>query len=74
MAAKQSIRITQRKSASGANKSQRETLRSLGLRGIGGTVERQDGPALQGMVRAVRHLIEVSRSGSEQSKSGGGSG
>jgi large subunit ribosomal protein L30 len=75
MAARSSIRITQRRSASGASPSQRDTLRSLGLRGIGRTVERQDGPELQGMVRAVGHLVEVSNAGgSKSSKDGDGSG
>jgi large subunit ribosomal protein L30 len=53
------IQITQRRSAAGTNESQRQTLRSLGLRRIGSTVERTDGPAVQGMIRAVAHLVEV---------------
>jgi large subunit ribosomal protein L30 len=53
------IQITQRRSAAGTNQSQRQTLRSLGLRGIGSAVERTDGPAVQGMIRAVAHLVEV---------------
>ena len=51
--------ITQVKSSNGANGRQRDTLRSLGLRGIGKSVERQDSPQLRGMVHAVRHLVEV---------------
>jgi large subunit ribosomal protein L30 len=51
--------ITQVKSANGTNAAQRETLRSLGLRGIGKTVERPDSPQLRGMVHRVRHLITV---------------
>jgi large subunit ribosomal protein L30 len=54
------ITISQRKSANGANPRQRDTLRSLGLRGIGSRVEREDGPQLRGMVKAVSHLVEVS--------------
>ena len=57
MAAK--LVITQRKSSAGANRPQRETLRTLGLRGIGSTTERPDGPALRGKLRRVAHLIEV---------------
>jgi large subunit ribosomal protein L30 len=53
------MKITQVKSANGANKPQRETLRSLGLRGIGKSVEREDSPQLQGMVHRVRHLVKV---------------
>ena len=54
-----SLRITQVKSSNGAKAPQRETLRSLGLRGIGKTVERPDSPQLRGMVHAVRHLVTV---------------
>jgi large subunit ribosomal protein L30 len=54
-----SLTITQVKSANGANGPQRDTLRSLGLRGIGKTVEREDSPQLRGMVHRVRHLITV---------------
>ena len=51
--------ITQVKSSNGANQPQRDTLRSLGLRGIGKSVERDDSPQLRGMVHAVRHLVKV---------------
>ena len=51
--------ITQVKSSNGANAPQRDTLRSLGLRGIGKTVEREDSEPLRGMVHAVRHLVTV---------------
>ena len=54
--------ITQVKSANGANKPQRETLRSLGLRGIGKSVERQDSPQLRGMLHRVRHLVKIDES------------
>ena len=53
------LAITQGKSSNGANGRQRDTLRSLGLRRIGHTVERPDSPQLRGMVHAVRHLIVV---------------
>jgi small subunit ribosomal protein S5 len=51
--------VTQTKSANGTNGRQRDTLRSLGLRKIGHTVERPDSPQLRGMVHAVRHLVTV---------------
>ena len=51
--------ITQVKSSNGANQKQLDTLRSLGLRGIGKSVEREDSPQLRGMLHAVRHLIVV---------------
>jgi large subunit ribosomal protein L30 len=53
------MKITQTKSKNGANHSQRETLRSLGLRRIGQTVEVKDTPQARGMLHRVRHLIAV---------------
>jgi large subunit ribosomal protein L30 len=54
-----SLRITQVKSRNGANQRQLDTLRSIGLRKIGHTVEQQDTPQVRGMVHAVRHLVKV---------------
>jgi len=54
------VRVTQRRSANGADRRQRDTLRSLGLRRIGQTVEHEDSPQLRGMINKVRHLVEVS--------------
>jgi large subunit ribosomal protein L30 len=51
--------IKQVRSANGSNAKQRDTLRSLGLRKIGSTVEKPDSPQLRGMVHAVRHLVTV---------------
>jgi large subunit ribosomal protein L30 len=51
--------IKQVRSANGTNSRQRDTLRSLGLRKIGQSVERPDSPQLRGMLHAVRHLIVV---------------
>ncbi len=53
------LSITQVKSANGTDRPQRDTLRSLGLRKIGHTVERPDSQQLRGMVHRVRHLITV---------------
>ena len=57
--------ITQVRSANGSNQRQRDTLRSLGLRRIGHTVEREDSPQLRGMVHAVRHLVVVEEQGND---------
>jgi large subunit ribosomal protein L30 len=65
------IQIKQRRSANGASPRQRETLRSLGLRGIGKTVERNDSPQVRGMVEAVGHLVEVSEPAQKGSKGDG---
>jgi large subunit ribosomal protein L30 len=53
------VRLTQRKSRNGADKSQVATLRSLGLRRIGQTVEVSDSPQIRGMIHKIRHLVEV---------------
>jgi large subunit ribosomal protein L30 len=53
------IQVTQRKSRNGCDKRQLDTLRSLGLRRIGHTVEVQDTPQIRGMLHKVRHLVEV---------------
>jgi large subunit ribosomal protein L30 len=53
------LRVTQRRSRNGANKRQLGTLRSLGLRRIGHTVQIEDCEQARGMVDAVRHLVEV---------------
>jgi large subunit ribosomal protein L30 len=53
------LRITQVKSRNGADQRQLDTLRSIGLRKIGQTVERPDSPQVRGMVHAVRHLVKV---------------
>jgi large subunit ribosomal protein L30 len=51
--------VTQRRSRNGADRKQLDTLRSLGLRRIGHTVQVADTPQARGMVHAVRHLVEV---------------
>jgi large subunit ribosomal protein L30 len=53
------LSVTQLRSKNGANSKQRDTLRSLGLRRIGHTVEVKDCEQARGMLHAVRHLIEV---------------
>ncbi len=57
------LTITQRKSANGSDKRQRDTLRSIGLRKIGQSVTRADSPQLRGMIHKVRHLVEVGEDG-----------
>ena len=54
-----SLSVTQLKSKNGSNGKQRDTLRSLGLRRIGQTVEVKDSEQARGMLHAVRHLVEV---------------
>ena len=53
------LSVTQRRSSNGANQKQLDTLRSLGLRRIGHTVQVNDSDQSRGMLHAVRHLVEV---------------
>lgn len=57
------MRITWVKSAIGYAQDQKETLRSLGLRRLQQTVEKEDTPAIRGMVAKVKHLVKVEVSG-----------
>jgi large subunit ribosomal protein L30 len=53
------LSVTQRRSKNGANQKQIDTLRSIGLRRIGHTVQVEDSEQARGMLHAVRHLVEV---------------
>ena len=53
------LKITQVKSRNGSNQRQLDTLRSIGVRRIGHTVEQRDTPQVRGMVHVVRHLVTV---------------
>ncbi len=50
--------VTLKRSTVGTNPSARGTVRALGLRRIGQTVERPDDPAVRGQIRAVRYLVD----------------
>lgn len=53
------LKVRQVKSQIGGSGRQRDTLRSLGLRGIGDEVVREDRPEFRGMVQTVAHLVTV---------------
>ena len=53
------LRVTQIRSALSRGAKQRSTMRALGIRRIGQTVEHQDVPVIRGMIRKVEHLVEV---------------
>ncbi len=53
------LKVTQIKSEIGEKPAARKTLRALGLHRIGEQVEHMDRPEIRGMVRAVRHLVNV---------------
>jgi large subunit ribosomal protein L30 len=57
------VKVTQVRSLNGSDKKQRDTVRSLGLRKIGQTVEVSDTPQIRGMLHKIRHLVEVSEDG-----------
>jgi len=53
------LRVTQTKSTISHIARNRATIRALGLKRIGHTVEVTDNPATRGMVRQVRFLVSV---------------
>jgi large subunit ribosomal protein L30 len=53
------LKVTQLRSKVGSSHSQRETLRSLGLKRIGDVVVKEDRPEIRGMVSTVSHMITV---------------
>ena len=53
------LKVTQVKSRNGSKQNQLDTLRSLGLRRIGHTVEVRDTPQSRSMIHTVRHLVVV---------------
>jgi large subunit ribosomal protein L30 len=53
------LRITQTRSQIGQSEKHRGTLRALGLGKIGRSVEKPESPELAGMLRKVRHLVQV---------------
>jgi large subunit ribosomal protein L30 len=57
------MKVTQVKSKNGSDQRQIATLRSLGLRRIGHTVEVRDTPQARGMLHRVRHLVKVEDDG-----------
>lgn len=53
------FKVTQIKSSIGQKANQRNTLRTLGLKGIRQTVVREDNSQNRGLVNTVRHLVTV---------------
>ena len=71
MAAK--LRVTQVKSTISHIARNRATVRALGLKRIGHTVEVVDNPATRGMVRQVRFLVTVEEIGDTKKDAGAAS-
>lgn len=59
MAEPKKVRITLRKSAIGSNKSQKDTVRALGLLKLGATRVVTLTPHMRGMVNKVSHLLDI---------------
>jgi large subunit ribosomal protein L30 len=53
------LRITYKRSAIGYAQDQRRVIKALGLRSLNSVAEHNDSPQIRGMVRKVRHLVEV---------------
>jgi large subunit ribosomal protein L30 len=64
------LRVTQTKSTISHIARNRATVRALGLKRIGHTVEVPDNPATRGMVRQVRFLVTVEEIGGDNTRSG----
>jgi len=53
------VKVTWIKSAIGYSARQKNTVRALGLRRLGQTVEHKDTPVLRGMINKVSHLVKL---------------
>jgi large subunit ribosomal protein L30 len=60
-AGKGRLAITLVRSGICAPKDQKATLTGLGFGRLGTRVVREDAPAVRGMIRKVRHLVEVTK-------------
>ena len=53
------IQVTLIRSPIGYEKSQKETVRALGLTKMHQTVVKEDNPSIRGMINKVIHLVQV---------------
>ncbi len=53
------LKVKQVRSAIGRLENQKRTIKALGIRKMGQTVEHNDTPAIRGMIRTVEHLVQV---------------
>ena len=60
---KTTLRIKWVKSSIGYSQRQKATIKSLGFKRLGDTVEWKDDPVTRGMIDRVRHLVEVEELG-----------
>ncbi len=59
MAKEKKIQVTLTRSTIGRLPKHRETVRGLGLRRIGHTVELEDTPSVRGMINKVYYMVSV---------------
>lgn len=59
MAKAKRIQVTLTRSTIGRLPKHKETVRGLGLRRIGHTVELEDTPAVRGMINKVNYMVSV---------------
>jgi large subunit ribosomal protein L30 len=64
-AAKKTVNIRQVRSGIGFDKTQKATLRALGLEKLGRVVTRPDNAAIRGMVAKIPHLVEIVKDGKD---------
>lgn len=57
------LRVTLVRSPIGFDKSQKRTVKALGLRRLNETVEHVDSPSIQGMIAKIKHLVSVEEKG-----------
>ncbi len=64
------LRITYSKSAIGYTVRQKATVKALGFRRLYQTIEKEDSPAIRGMINKISHLLTVEEveTGKERSK------
>ncbi len=53
------LKIKQIRSTIGRLRNQKLTVKALGLKKIGYTVEHEDSPSIRGMINTVKHLVHV---------------
>ena len=62
------LRVKYSKSSIGYSQSQKDTVRSLGLRKLNQVVELPDTPSIRGMIFKVQHLVTVEEVAGAQEK------
>lgn len=62
------LRVKYSKSSIGYSQSQKDTVRSLGLRKLNQVVEVADTPSIRGMIFKIKHLVTVEEVAGAQEK------